>query len=213
MTAKILFYSCLFTAVAATANDRRDHTSMDDHSMIEDTQTETLNGDTRRVRTAGRAEDPATGMASPSDKNAGTISEMNDGAVPSRAQRQREQKAQRVQSTRSTSSSPAGTMPASRSTTSPSTATGTTAATTARTADDQARMSQADLEITRQIREDLVNDKDLSVRAQNLTVITEGGRVVIRGSVPTSSEKDAVERIARGVSGVSSVLNQVTVSR
>jgi hypothetical protein len=82
-----------------------------------------------------------------------------------------------------------------------------------KTAEDQSK-KENDLEITRQIRREIMNSDDLSTRAQNLTVITEEGKVTLRGTVPSANEKTKVVDMARSVNGVSNVdSSQVTVAR
>jgi|GEM_PF-2711806 len=67
------------------------------------------------------------------------------------------------------------------------------------TAVDQSKGTNADVEITRQIRERLVADESLSVQAQNLTVVTLGKNVTVRGSVESSRERQTVKDHIRAV--------------
>jgi osmotically-inducible protein OsmY len=71
----------------------------------------------------------------------------------------------------------------------------------------------ADAEITQEIRQKIMGG-DLSTRAQNLNIVTDEGKVTLRGSVPTAAEKSKVEEMARSVSGVMDVdASKVTVSK
>lgn len=78
------------------------------------------------------------------------------------------------------------------------------------TAQDQS-MASTDEDITRQIRQAIVGDDDLSVAARNVTIVTRSGVVTLHGSVPDGDERAAIERHARSVSGVSRVDNRVDV--
>ena len=56
----------------------------------------------------------------------------------------------------------------------------------------------ADLEITASIRSKVV-DTEMSVAAQNVKIITQDGKVTLRGPVRSDEEKKSVEDIAKGV--------------
>lgn len=72
--------------------------------------------------------------------------------------------------------------------------------------------AQPDLDITAQIRKRLVAADGLSFSAINLKVITQEGRVTLRGSVENVSELVRVVEIANSVAGVVNIDNQVQVS-
>ena len=78
---------------------------------------------------------------------------------------------------------------------------------------DQQGMTAGDTEITRLIRQDLVSDKHLSAYAQNVKIITIGGRVTLRGPVRSKGEERVILKYARSVSGVSKVTNQLEIAR
>ncbi|WP_413568101.1 BON domain-containing protein [Bdellovibrio sp. HCB117] len=80
------------------------------------------------------------------------------------------------------------------------------------TAMDQAGTGQSDTDLTRRVRQSLVNDPGLSVRAKNITVISEGGNITLKGAVATNQEKARVEELAEGVQGARNVDNQTEVS-
>ncbi|WP_373997613.1 BON domain-containing protein [Bdellovibrio bacteriovorus] len=80
------------------------------------------------------------------------------------------------------------------------------------TAMDQASTGQSDTDLTRRVRQSLVNDPGLSVRAKNITVISEGGNITLKGAVATNQEKARVEELAEGVQGARNVDNQTEVS-
>jgi hyperosmotically inducible periplasmic protein len=77
---------------------------------------------------------------------------------------------------------------------------------------DQQKNNAADLEITRQIRKALTADKSLSTYAHNVKVITQGGKVTLKGPVRSADEKNAVELKAAEVAGAENITNQITVA-
>jgi osmotically-inducible protein OsmY len=91
---------------------------------------------------------------------------------------------------------------------------GTTGANNGRvTADDQSTLSYRDTELTRQVRERIMQDGGLSTSAKNVTIVTRGGQVTLSGLVANQNEKAKVESIAKTVSGASSVTNQTVISK
>ena len=79
------------------------------------------------------------------------------------------------------------------------------------TADDQ-KNNQTDLQITQAIRRALTADKSLSTYAHNVKVITQHGRVTLKGPVRTVEEKKAVEEKAAEVAGAANITNQLSVA-
>jgi hyperosmotically inducible periplasmic protein len=67
--------------------------------------------------------------------------------------------------------------------------------------------SEADLQISANIRKAIVADDSLSTNAQNVKVITSGGIVTLRGPVKTQQEKTSIESKAKQVAGVTQVNN------
>jgi hyperosmotically inducible periplasmic protein len=70
--------------------------------------------------------------------------------------------------------------------------------------------SEADRETTRRIRKAINANDQLSVDAKNIKIITDNGKVTLRGPVKTPQELEAVKSILQQV-GVSSVDNQLEV--
>lgn len=71
--------------------------------------------------------------------------------------------------------------------------------------------ASADRHLLADVRKSVVNDKSLSTAAHNVKIVVAGGIVTLRGPVKTSDEKAKVEALAKQVSGVSAVDNQLEV--
>src|SRR5215472_7977582 len=81
---------------------------------------------------------------------------------------------------------------------------------TAPTADQ--RMTPEDREITKKIRLAVHNDKSLSSYAHNVKIITQGGKVTLRGPVRSEEEKTNIEAKATAVAGEGNVDNQLEIA-
>ena len=73
--------------------------------------------------------------------------------------------------------------------------------------------NENDLKITQQIRQAVMNDGSLSFTAKNVKIITQGGKVTLRGPVKTAEERSAIEAAARKVAGANQVDNQIEVKK
>jgi hyperosmotically inducible periplasmic protein len=69
---------------------------------------------------------------------------------------------------------------------------------------------QPDLDITAKIRKEVVDTK-MSVKAQNVKIITQDGKVTLRGPVETAEEKAKIEEIARRVARAGNVTSEIEV--
>jgi hyperosmotically inducible protein len=78
------------------------------------------------------------------------------------------------------------------------------------TASDQPE-NEADRKITQQIRQAVVKDDTLSTSAQNVKIITQDGKVTLRGTVKSEGEKQKIAEKAKSVAGVKNVENLITV--
>lgn len=78
---------------------------------------------------------------------------------------------------------------------------------------DQSRGTNADVEVTRRIRTQLTSDSSLSTNAHNIKIITLNGRVTLRGPVESAQEKQKIDQVAKSISGVKNVDNQIEVIR
>ena len=77
---------------------------------------------------------------------------------------------------------------------------------------DQQKENSSDRDITQKIRRALVDDKTLSTYAHNVKVITQDGRVTLKGPVETADEKKTVEAKASEVAGDGNVTNQISIA-
>ena len=76
----------------------------------------------------------------------------------------------------------------------------------------QQKMDPADRNITKQIRSSIINDKSLSTYAHNIKIITQDGKVTLKGPVRTADDKASIEAKAVAVAGADNVINQLTVA-
>jgi osmotically-inducible protein OsmY len=74
---------------------------------------------------------------------------------------------------------------------------------------EQQKMNPADRNITIQIRSAIYRDHSLSTYAHNIKVITQDGKVTLRGPVRTEDEKAGMEAKAAAVVGAENVTNQL----
>jgi osmotically-inducible protein OsmY len=73
--------------------------------------------------------------------------------------------------------------------------------------------NETDLKITQQVRQAVMADGSLSFTAKNVKIITQAGKVTLRGPVKSTAERDAIEAAARKVAGVTQVDNQIEVKK
>jgi hyperosmotically inducible periplasmic protein len=76
---------------------------------------------------------------------------------------------------------------------------------------DQAKETRTDREIMAEIRKSVVADKSLSTYAHNVKIISQHGKVTLKGPVHSEEEKKAIEAKAIEVAGAGNVTNQLTV--
>jgi osmotically-inducible protein OsmY len=70
--------------------------------------------------------------------------------------------------------------------------------------------NKSDVQITADIRKGVTN-ANLSVTAQNVKIITQSGKVTLRGPVKSQDEKDAIGRVANDAVGATNVDNQLQI--
>ena len=81
------------------------------------------------------------------------------------------------------------------------------------TAQDQARGTPQDIEITRSIRAELVKNEHLSISAKNIKIITLDGVITLRGPVHSSAEKREITRIVQDMATNQTIHNELQVKR
>jgi len=68
-----------------------------------------------------------------------------------------------------------------------------------------------DLKITQNIRSRITDEKNMSINARNVKIVTSQGKVTLRGPVENAKEKEAIENIARDVAGETNVTSEIEV--
>jgi hyperosmotically inducible periplasmic protein len=76
---------------------------------------------------------------------------------------------------------------------------------------DQQSSDPADREITKKIRKAIHQDTSISTYAHNIKVITQGGKVTLKGPVRSEEEKASIASKAETVAGAGNVTNQLEV--
>jgi len=71
--------------------------------------------------------------------------------------------------------------------------------------------TKADLDITRNIRKQIMADKELSVDAKNVKIITQNGHVTLRGPVKSAEEKNQIGEMAHTAAHADNVENHLEV--
>lgn len=73
--------------------------------------------------------------------------------------------------------------------------------------------NSTDLQITQKIRQSVMADGSLSFTAKNVKIITQNGKVTLRGPVNSPEERNAIDAAARKVAGSAQVDNQLEVKK
>lgn len=77
---------------------------------------------------------------------------------------------------------------------------------------DQQKSNPTDRALTQKIRKSIMSDKDLSTYAHNVKIITQNGKVTLRGPVRSDDEKKNVEAKAAAVAGQDNVTSEIQVA-
>jgi osmotically-inducible protein OsmY len=77
---------------------------------------------------------------------------------------------------------------------------------------DQQKMNEADRALTRKIRRAIHEDTTLSTYAHNIKIISQDGKVTLRGPVRSSEEKANIEAKAVAEAGQGNVSNELQVA-
>ena len=76
---------------------------------------------------------------------------------------------------------------------------------------DQGKNNANDREIMQKIRKAVMDDKSLSSYAHNVKIISQNGKVTLKGPVRSADEKQSIEQKAADVAGAGNVTNQITI--
>lgn len=76
---------------------------------------------------------------------------------------------------------------------------------------DQQQNNASDLNLAKQIRRALTEDKSMSIYAHNVKVIAQNGKVTLKGPVRSEDEKSAVIAKAAQLAGASNINDELTV--
>jgi hyperosmotically inducible protein len=77
---------------------------------------------------------------------------------------------------------------------------------------DQQKMNAADRELTRKIRKAIHDDSNLSTYAHNIKIISQNGKVTLRGPVRSEEEKANIAAKAVAAAGQDNVSNELQVA-
>lgn len=76
---------------------------------------------------------------------------------------------------------------------------------------DQAKETKSDRETMQKIRKAIIADKSLSTYGHNVKVISEHGKVTLKGPVHTAEERSNIEAKATEIAGDGNVVNRISV--
>jgi osmotically-inducible protein OsmY len=82
-----------------------------------------------------------------------------------------------------------------------------------KTADSQMQGSDADVAVTRKIRDRLTDMEGMSTRAQNITIVTEGKNVTLKGEVDKQEEIQKIMNVAKEEASGKTISNQLSVHK
>jgi len=76
---------------------------------------------------------------------------------------------------------------------------------------DRAKENVNDRDIMQKIRKSIMDDKSLSTYAHNVKIVSQHGKVTLKGPVRSEEEKKTVEQKATEVAGAGNVTDEITV--
>ena len=79
------------------------------------------------------------------------------------------------------------------------------------TADKAMKNNLSDRQVEAHIRREIVKDKNLSMYAHNIKIVSANGKVTLRGPVRSEEEKQTVEQYAKKYAADQNVINELTV--
>ena len=79
---------------------------------------------------------------------------------------------------------------------------------------DQQKNNRTDLDLAKNIRKSIVDDKSLSTYAHNVKIISQNGTVTLKGPVKSADEKSAIVAKAVSIAGAADkVVDQMSVKQ
>jgi hyperosmotically inducible protein len=79
---------------------------------------------------------------------------------------------------------------------------------------DQQKNNRTDLDLTKDIRKSIMDDKSLSTYAHNVKIISQNGTVTIKGPVKSADEKSSIVSKAVSIAGATDkVVDQMSVKQ
>jgi osmotically-inducible protein OsmY len=82
-----------------------------------------------------------------------------------------------------------------------------------KTADSQMTGTDADVAVTRKIRDRLTDMDELSMRAQNVTIVTKQNNVTLKGEVDKQEEIQKIMNVAQESASGKTISNQLRVHK
>jgi osmotically-inducible protein OsmY len=76
---------------------------------------------------------------------------------------------------------------------------------------DQGGNQMNDRDIMQKIRKDVIADKSLSAYAQNVKIISQNGKVTLKGPVQSDPEKHNIDAKATNIAGDGNVIDELSV--
>lgn len=76
---------------------------------------------------------------------------------------------------------------------------------------DQGKNNQSDRAIMQKIRQAVMADKSLSTYAHNVKIVSQNGKVTLKGPVHSDAEKQTIEQKATEVAGAGNVTNEIVI--
>jgi len=77
---------------------------------------------------------------------------------------------------------------------------------------DQAKNTNTDLQTMKNIRKAVMDDKTLSTTAHNVKIVSQHGKVTLKGQVKTEEEKSTITKLATDIAGAGNVTDEMVVA-
>lgn len=71
---------------------------------------------------------------------------------------------------------------------------------------------KSDVKVLARLRRSIMDEKGLSMDAQNVKILYSDGQVILRGPVNSENEKSRIEAVIKNCSDVTSIKNELTVA-